>query len=118
MVTVPEIVPPSAGEVMLTAGGVRSLLVVMVTPAELPTFPAASYARAVSTWLALETVAESQEMLNGEAGSEPANAPSTYNSTRVTPYRSEADIETAITPVTTAPEAGEVMLTEGGVVSM
>src|SRR5262245_11160741 len=106
MVTVPARVAPFAGAVTLTVGGVKSLLAVMVLPGEIPMFPARSYARAVSVWLPLGTVAESQEMLHGEARSEPASTPSTYSSTRVTPNASEAEIKTSITPVTTAPEAG------------
>jgi hypothetical protein len=43
--------------------------------------------------------------------------PSTKNWTPVTPTLSEAEALTVVVPETVAPEAGDVMLTVGGVVS-
>ena len=58
--TVPETAAPAAGEVIETAGAVVSLLTVTETAAEAPTFPAASYAFAVSAWLPLAEPAVAQ----------------------------------------------------------
>src|SRR6185295_17448024 len=117
MVTVLETVAPPAGDVMPTVGGAWSLLTVIGIDTEVPTFPNGSYARADSAWLPLEAVLESQAMLKGDVVSEPTSVPSTYSSTRGTPLRSPAVIATATTPATTALAAGEVRLTDGGVVS-
>ena len=47
----------------------------------------------------------------------PTAEPSTKNWTPETPTLSEAEALTVVVPETVAPEAGEVMLTDGGVVS-
>jgi hypothetical protein len=52
-----------------------------------------------------------------EVSSAPIAEPSTKNWTPATPTLSEAEALTVVVPETVAPEAGEVMLTDGGVVS-
>src|SRR4051812_4614730 len=71
-VKVPGTNAPNAGSVMAQVGGVLSGTVT-VTPADVPTLPAASEALQVNTWLPAEAVAVSQLTLYGEVGSLPSN---------------------------------------------
>jgi hypothetical protein len=121
-VVVPETVAPEAGEVMLTVGGVVSgggaFDTVTVTAAEVVELPAASRALAVRECEPLATVVVFHEVEYGEVvSSAPSAEPSTKNCTPATPTLSEAEALTVVVPETVAPEAGEVMLTVGGVVS-
>src|SRR5436190_530479 len=122
IVIVPATVEPDAGDVMATVGGVQSapsLDTVIVTALEVVTLPAASRARAVKKWKPLAAVAVSQETEYGTlASSAPRLAPSTLNWTLTTPTLSEASAVTAMVPETVDPDAGDVMLTVGGVVSL
>src|SRR5206468_1428599 len=81
-------------------------------------FPAASRAVAVRVCDPLPTVVVFQEIEYGDDVSWGATlAPSTRNCTPATPTLSEAEALTVVDPDTVAPDAGAVMLTEGGVVS-
>src|SRR6266853_1200398 len=121
-VTVADTVSPFPGEVMLTAGGVVSgggaLDTVTVTGAEVVRLPAASRATAVMVCEPLLAVAVFQEIEYGAlVSSAPKLAPSILNCTPATPTLSEALAVTLVAPETVAPEAGDVTLTVGGVVS-
>src|SRR2546426_6541291 len=118
-VIVPETVAPDAGDVMLTVGGVVSFDTVTVTGAEVVRLPAASRATAVMVCEPLLEVVVFQETEYGDVvSSAPALRPSSWNCTPATPTLSEALAVTVIVPGTVAPEAGEVMLTVGAVVSL
>src|SRR5206468_6235040 len=79
---------------------------------------AASLAIAVRVCDPLPTVVVFQEIEYGDdVSSEPTLAPSTRNCTPATPTLSEAEALTVVDPDTVAPDAGAVMLTEGGDVS-
>jgi hypothetical protein len=119
-VIVPLTVALFDGEVIETAGGVVSelLLTVTFTPALVVAFPAASLATAVSVWLPLATDLVLHEKLYGElVSADPTFPPSTCNCTLATPTLSEAVAFTVIVPFTVALFAGEVIETVGGVVS-
>src|SRR5438093_6210998 len=91
---------------------------VTVTGAEVVRLPAASRATAVRVCEPLATVVVFQETEYGDAvSSAPRLAPSTRNCTPATPILSEAEALTVTVPDTVAPDAGALMLTEGGVVS-
>src|SRR5206468_621363 len=118
-VTVPDTVAPDAGALMLTEGGVVSAFdTVTVTGAEAYRSPRAEERRAGRVCEPLPTVAVFQETEYGdEVSSAPRLAPSTRNCTPATPILSEAEALTVTVPDTVAPDAGALMLTEGGVVS-
>ena len=103
---------------MLTVGGVVSLNTVTVTGAEVVRLPAASRATAVMVCEALLAVVVFHEIEYGAAVTSTPLTPSSRNCTPATPTLSEALALTVIVPETLAPEAGEVMLTEGAVVSL
>src|SRR5207249_2510659 len=106
------------GEVIDTEGGVVSFDTVTVTPAEVVTLPAASRAAAVSVWLPLPTLVVFHDTEYGAAvTSAPRLAPSSLNCTPATPTLSLALAMTEMVPETVAPPAGDVIDTEGGVVS-
>ena len=115
----PDTVAPDVGDVMLTAGGVVSAFdTVTLTGDEVVRFPAASLATAVSVCEPFPTLVVFQEIEYGDVvSSEPRLAPSTRNWTPTTPTLSEAEALTVVDPDTVAPDAGAVMLTDGGVVS-
>ncbi|HTP44344.1 MAG TPA: hypothetical protein VMJ13_07245, partial [Candidatus Acidoferrum sp.] len=117
--TVPLTVALFDGEVIDTVGGVVSpLLTVTFTLALVVVFPAASFATAVSVWLAFETDVVFHEKLYGdEVSAAPTFAPSTCNCTLATPTLSEAVTLTVTVPFTVALLAGDVIETVGGVVS-
>src|SRR5436309_6741516 len=108
---------PSAGNVMLTAGG--PLSTVTVTAEEVAVLPAASRATAVKVCEPLLAVVVFHETAYGAVvSSAPRLAPSSLNWTPTTPTLSEAFAVTLIVELTAAPFAGDVMLTVGGVVSL
>ncbi len=117
---VPFTVALFAGEVIETVGGVVSVLfTVTVTTALVAVFPAASFATAVSVWLAFETDVVFQEKLYGaDVSADPRFAPSTWNCTLAMPTLSEAVALTVIVPLTVALFAGVVIATLGGVTSL
>src|SRR5262245_35022138 len=94
------------------------LLTVTLTPAEVAWFPAASKARADSVCAPLAADVVFQEAEYGDVVSVASRAPSTRNSTRVTPTASEAVADTVTVPLTVAPAVGAVRETVGGVVSV
>src|SRR5207247_10532598 len=99
-------------------GGGDPFDTVTLTGDEVVRFPAASLATAVRVCEPLPTVVVFQETEYGEAvSSAPRLAPSTRNCTPATPILSEAEALTVTVPDTVAPDAGALMLTEGGVVS-
>jgi hypothetical protein len=120
--TVADTFAPFAGAVIVTVGGVVSLVVlstVMLTLALVVLFPAPSVAIARSVWLPLAVFVESHEYAYGEAVSAaPRFAPSSWNCTLATLTLSVAVAVTATVPETVAPPAGEVIETAGGVVSL
>ena len=80
--------------------------------------PAASRAVAERECVPLETVVESQETEYGDdVSSEPMLFPSALNCTPETPTLSEAVAESVTVPETDAPLAGEVIETDGRMVS-
>src|SRR6266545_4752739 len=102
---------------IVTVGGVLST--VTVTALLVAVLPAASRATAVRVWEPSPAMVVFQETLYGLAvSSTPRLAPSSLNCTPATPTLSDALALTAIVPRTAAPEAGEVMATVGGVVSL
>src|SRR5206468_15417 len=116
----PDTVAPDAGAEMLTEGGVVSAFeTVTLTGDEVVRLPAASRAVAVRVSVPTRRAAELQEIEYGDdVSSEPTLAPSTRNCTPATPTLSEAEALTVVDPDTVAPDAGAVMLTEGGVASV
>src|SRR5882724_10941315 len=121
-VTVPLSVPPFAGAVMFTVGGVVSaggpLATVTVTGADVVLLPAASRATAVMVCGPLLVVVVSMEIEYGALRSSAASAiPSPKNCTPTTPTLSAALAASVTVPLTVAPFAGAVMPTVGGVVS-
>jgi hypothetical protein len=103
----------------LTAvGGEGALETVTVTGAEVVRLPAASRATAVRVYEPLLAVVVSTEIEYGAVVSSAAkSAPLTLNWTPATPLSSDAVALMLIVPETVAPEAGDVMLTVGGMVS-
>src|SRR3979490_3367096 len=92
---------------------------VTLTAAEVARLPAASRATAVRTCEALVAVALSQDTAYGAAvTSAPRLAPSSLNCTPATPTLSEALAVTLSLPDTVAPAAGDVIETEGAMVSL
>src|SRR5206468_1690999 len=86
---------------------------------EVVRFPAASRAVAVRVCEPLATVVVFQEIEYGDdVSSEPTLAPSTRNCTPAAPTSSEEEALAVVDPDTVAPDAGAVMLTEGGVASV
>src|SRR6266853_2066750 len=107
---------------MLTVGGVVSgggpLDTVTVTGAEVERLPAASRAIALRVCEPLLAAVVFQEIEYGAlVSSAPRLAPSILNCTPTTPTLSEALAVTLVVPETVAPEAGDVTLIVGGVVS-
>src|SRR5439155_25942304 len=91
---------------------------VTVTPADVFRFPAASRATAVRVCEPFPTLAVFQEVEYGaNVSSAPTAPPSTRNCTPATLTLSEAVALTVTVDDTVAPFAGDVMLTDGGVVS-
>src|SRR5690554_6345479 len=116
IVTVPETVSPQPGLTMCTAGGLSGMLFWTVTPAVLSAvWPAVSVARAVSRWAASGTVVVSHSIAQPSAPSTstPMLAPSTRNSTCVTPASSLASAVRVTTPDTRLPSTGAVSATVG-----
>ena len=95
------------------------LATVTVTGAEVVLLPAASRAIAVILCEPSLVVVVSKEIEYGAVVSSvlPLVPSSSRNCTPTTPTLSEALAVTLVVPETVAPEAGAVMLTEGGVVS-
>src|ERR1043165_6733390 len=92
---------------------------VTATEALVLTLPAKSVALACRVWFPATAVAVSHATLNGALlTGEPSAAPSSRNCTDETPTLSVAFAETDTVFVTVAPLAGEVILTDGGVVSV
>src|SRR6266850_882671 len=104
---------------MVTVGGVVSaFLTSAVIPAEVAPFPAASLATAVRVCVPSRTVVVFQETAyGGTVTSAPRLAPLSLNWTPATPTLSDAVATTVTVPDTVAPLAGDVMATDGGVVS-
>jgi hypothetical protein len=123
--TVPDIVSPSRGDVILTVGGVVSgggggaLATVTVTGAETGLrLPAASRATAVTVCDPLLAEVVFQETEYGAlVSSAPKFAPSILNCTPATPTLSTALAFKGTVPDIVSPSLGDVMLTVGGVVS-
>src|SRR5688500_1717242 len=103
---------------MLTVGAVLSLLTVTVTGAEVVRLPAASRATAVSVCEPLVAVVVFQGAEYGAVVTSLPATPSKKNCTPVTAVSSAALAVTVIVPETVAPEAGELMLTVGAVMSL
>src|SRR5437762_4803490 len=123
MVSVPETLAPDVGDVIDTVGGVVSggapFETVTATATEVARLPAASRATAVRLCEPLLAVVVFHETEYGAAvTSAPGLRPSSRNCTPTTLTLSEALAVTLIVPATMVPEAGEVMLTAGGVVSL
>ena len=120
-VTVPLTVAPAVGAERLTVGAVVSLvwlLTVTVRAVDVVTLPAASRATARRVWLPFAAPVVLQLIAYGDVVSgEPRFAPFSVNCTDVTPTLSEALAETDTVPLTVAPAAGAVRLTDGAVVS-
>src|SRR5439155_909059 len=92
---------------------------ITVTAAENDVLPAASRARAVSVCESpVEVVVSHRTAYGGARSSLPSATPSRKNCTPATPTLSEASAATVTVPLAVAPEAGDVMLTSGGVVSL
>src|SRR5918996_4267436 len=98
-------------------GGGARFDTVTVTGAEVAVLPAASPARAVSVCAPLLAAVVFQATSYGAVLSVPSGCPSTKNSTAVTPTLSVALALTMTVPDTSAPLAGSVIATLGGVVS-
>jgi hypothetical protein len=117
----PLTVDPAAGDVIATDGGVVSDVVldtVTVTPADVVRLPAASRATALSVCEPLLAVVVFHATAYGALGSSPPSAaPSSVNCTPTTPTLSDALAVTVIDPLTVDPAAGDVIATDGGVVS-
>ena len=115
-VTLPVTVAPPAGAVRAAVGAVLST--VTLTLGAVAGFPAESCATALSvcTPAAAEDVFHVTEN-GGDVTSAPRFWPSSLNWTPVTPTSSVADAVTVTLPPTTAPAAGALIATEGGVVS-
>ena len=90
---------------------------VTVTGAEVVLLPALSRATAVRVCEPLLAVVVSHGTEYGAVVSSALKVPSKKNCTSATPLLSDALAVTLIVPETVAPEAGEVMLTVGGVLS-
>src|SRR5687768_6719090 len=117
-VIVPETVSPETGELMVTVGAVRSFATVTVTGAEVVRWPAASRATAVSVCDPLVAVFVFHGAANGALVTSVPGLPSRKNCTPVTAVSSSALAVKVIVPDTVSPEAGELMLTVGGVLSL
>ena len=121
IVAVPVRVDPAEGVVMDTVGWVLSvteLLTVTDRDVEVVVLPAASRATARRVCVPLAVAPVFQLMENGNVVSaDPRLAPSRVNWTLATPTLSDAVAETVTVPLTVAPEAGALRLTEGLVVS-
>src|SRR5437879_5282519 len=105
-----------AAWLIVTVGA--TLSTVTVTGAEVVRLPAASRAIAAMVCEPLLAPVVFQGTEYGAAViSAPALTPSNWNCTPTTPTLSEALALTVIVPETVAPEAGEVMLTDGAVAS-
>src|SRR5512140_508416 len=120
MSTAPATVAPAVGKVRLTVGGVVSEMppvTVTETVAEVAVLPAASEARAFSTWVPLVDAALFHEYAYGDAVLVPTRVLSMKNSTLETPTLSEAVAVTCTVPLTLAPLAGAERLTVGAVES-
>ena len=115
---VPDTVAPFAGVVIDVAGAVVSLSTVTLTVVDDPTFPAASLARDCSVCAPFDAVVVFQLHAYGELASVATTAPSSRNSTLVTPTSSVADAVTLAVPDTVAPFAGVVIDVAGAVVSL
>lgn len=89
-----------------------------VTVEEMPTFPEGSYALHCSACVPLATFPLLFHLVvNGSVVELPFKTESTYSSTRTTFTLSEVLTVTVRLPETVAPSIGEVMLTDGEVVS-
>src|ERR1051326_6492204 len=84
---------------------------------ELPTLPAASYARAFSVYEPFAEVVVSHINVAEGVELEPLSAPLRYHSSLVMPTLSAAETLTETGPDTVLPVAGVVMVTVGAVVS-
>jgi len=117
---VPATVDPLAGVVIVTVGGVLSMLATVTdTAADVVELPAASRATAVSECVPLEAVLVFHDWLYGAAvNSAPRFVPSSLNCTPTTALSSVAFAETVTVAETLDPAAGAVMATVGGVVSL
>lgn len=95
-----------------------ALSTVTLIGAEVVSLPLASRARAVSVCTPLPAPRVSQGTENGvEVISAPSGAPSSRICTATTPVSSPASAATMMVPAVTAPSAGAVSTTLGGVVS-
>ena len=94
--------------------GVAASSTVTGTAADVVGCPAVSVAVAVIEWPPGEAAAEFQVTEYGAELSEPTGVPSTAKLTEATPTSSEADADSVTGPETTAPDAGAVTLTDGG----
>src|SRR5688572_21588096 len=117
--TVPVTCAPPAGDVTLTVGGVVSIADPMITAtgADIPTLPALSRACARSVCDPFATLLVFQRTLYGGLVSVSMAAPSARKVTDTTPTASEAVAVMLTLRPTCAPAAGEVMFTDGAVVS-
>ena len=95
------------------------MLTVTTTPVDVVVLPAASRATAVSVWLPLVTVVESQVSVYGVAvSSAPRLTLSSLNCTPTTAMLSAAVADTVTALPETVPAAGAVIETVGAVVSL
>lgn len=113
----PETFAPEAGEVIETVGGVATVvLTITETAALVAVCPPALLATTASEWLPLESVFVFTEKLKGVVvTAEPEFLPSTWSCTFV--VFAETVVETVTVPETFAPDTGEVIETDGGVVT-
>src|SRR5688572_13206148 len=103
---------------MLTVGAVLSLATVTVTGAEVVRLPAASRATAVRVCDPFVVLLVFQGAEYGAVVTSVPALPSRKNCTPATAVSSSALALTVIVPDTVSPEAGELMLTVGGVLSL
>src|SRR5258708_6660297 len=113
-----KVTDESVSSKRFTACG-AALDTVTVTAAEVATLPAASRARALRACAPFATFVVSKATEYGAAvSSAPSAAPSIRNCTPATPTLSDAVAVTVIVPARVVPDAGDAMLTIGGVVSL
>src|SRR5215472_1436651 len=117
VIVAPVVVTPEAATLAIAGGGAFDT--VTVTPADVPTLPAASDAFALSTWLPFVACVVSQLTWYGAlVTGAPRFAPSSRNCTDVTPTLLLALACTLTLADTVAPATGAVTETTGGTVSV
>lgn len=109
--------PPPPPPPLETGGGVTAFDTVTRTLADVPMFPAASYAFVARIWIPFERLLVLREKVYGAVLSVPWMDPSITRATEVIPTLSEAEAVMDAVPERVPPDMGAVMLVVGGVVS-